>query len=453
MSAERAPRRPPVPPIPVRVAAALAVERTLASRAPAERFLAAGGSRLDERDRRLLAELVYGVLRWLRRLDWVIARAAARSLDAVDAELVAVLRVAALQLLVLERVPAHAAVSEAVDEARRRRGRAAAGFVNAVLRRIAAAPSFDAWPVELDDPVRRLAVESSHPDLLVERWWRFYGSERTRAMVAANNAQRALHLLGFRDRGGRELLAAELAEEGIAVVDSAISPVGAITDDRRALESAAYGAGLFYVQDEASQAAALIPAPVAGERVLDVAAAPGGKGFAILAAEPAARVVFADRSWRRLGTLEENLRRLRRSAPRVVADAEAPPWRDVFDRVVVDAPCTGTGTLRRHPELRWRFGVDELRGLADRALASLIGAASATRRGGLLVLITCSIEPEENEGVVDRFLRSRNDFSRHALAPGELPPADSIDPSAGRWRMLPAEGHDGFTVHVLHRAR
>jgi len=429
------------------------VTRTLAARSPADAILSAASSRFSERDRRLLAEIVYGTLRWLRRLDHAIEGAAARPASSIDGDLLTVLRVGAAQLLALERIPPHAAVSEAVELASRRAGRRAAGFVNAVLRRIAEKPSFDAWPVEIDDPMRRLAVESSHPDELVSRWWRFYGEERTRAIVAADNAPRRLHLLAFRDRGGPEALRAALAAEGVESDASALSPVGVVTADRRALSSSAYRDGLFYVQDEASQAAALVPPPAAGERVLDVAAAPGGKGLAILAAQPTAFVVFADRSLARLRRLDENLARLRRSAPRAVADAAAPPWRPSFDRVVVDAPCSGTGTLRRHPELRWRFSEPELRRLASESAIWLAGAAAAVAPGGRLLLVTCSIEPEENEEVVARVLALRSDLARESLVHAELPPSDAGDLEAGRWRVLPGGDHDGFSVHVLRRSR
>lgn len=421
----------------VRREAARVVDEALASQRPADTLIARAGARLEERDRRLLAELVYGTLRWLRRLDEVIAMAATRPFAAIDPDLRTTLRLGALQLLALDRIPAHAAVSEAVEEAKRRGGRGAASFANAVLRAVALRSEWAAWPVAERDPMRRLAIESSHPDELVARWWSRFGEERTRAIVEANNGDRALHLLAFRDRGGRDALARRLFAEGVESRASAVSPCGLVVTAGAPLASAAYREGDFYVQDEASQAAALVPPPRPGERVLDAAAAPGGKGLAILAAEPAARVVFADRSLARLGRAGQNLRRLRRDAPLVAADAELPPWRASFDRVVLDAPCTGTGTLRRHPELRWRFRETEVARLAaasSRMLAAL-GAAVAPR--GLLVLVTCSIEREENEEVAESFLASHAGFGRER----EL------------WRILPGDGHDGFSVSVFRRGR
>jgi 16S rRNA (cytosine967-C5)-methyltransferase len=444
---------PGKPPASVRAIAARALSRVLRSRAPADAILARKAAGLAGRDRRLLAELVYGALRWLRRLDHVIERAASRPLAGIDPALLDTLRVGAVQLLALERIPAHAAVSEAVEATRRERGRGAAGFVNAVLRRVAEAPRFDDWPVELADPVARLAVESSHPDELVRRWWRLYGEERTRTIVAADNAQRRLHLLAFEDRGGRTALAAALAAEGIATSPSALSPQGLLTGDREVLECEAYRQGLFYVQDEASQAAALVPPPVPDESVLDAAAAPGGKGLALVAAEPRVRVVFADRSLPRLRRLDQNLARLGRRAPRVVADAGEPPWRAAFDRVIVDAPCTGTGTLRRHPELRWRFSMAELARLASESAPRLAAAAAAVAAGGRLVLVTCSIEPEENEEVVERVLAGHAALRRERIDPLQVPASAVAELDRGLWRILPAADHDGFSVHVLHKNR
>jgi len=437
----------------VRGEAAAIVERTLTTLAPADRLLAPAAARFDSRDARLLAELVYGSLRWLRRLDHVVTLAASRPIDAIDPALLAVLRIAVLQLVVLDRVPAHAAVSEAVDEARRRRGAGAAGFVNAVLRRVARSPRWEDWPVELADPAARLAVESSHPDILVERWWHRFGEQRTRAVVAADNGPRPLHLLAFAARGGREVLARTLAGEGIETRASVVAPTGLIVGSGDALATRAFARGDFYVQDEASQAAAQVPPPTPGERVLDPAAAPGGKGLALVAREPGVRVFFADRSLGRIVRLVGNLERLGLDFPTAVADAASPPWRGVFERVVLDAPCTGTGTLRRHPELRWRFRLTELERLAAESRRMLSALAACVTPGGRLQLVTCSIEREENEAVVEAFLDGHPDFERYPIDPGSSPPADVGSAARGEWRLLPGAGHDGFSVHVLLRRR
>lgn len=435
------------------MAAAWVVERTLASRASADSFLGSALERFDERDQGLLRELVLGTLRWLRRIDHVIDRASHRRFEAIEPALRAPLRVAVYQILFLDRVPSHAAVHEAVDLARSLTHRGGASFVNAVLRRIARDPRLEAWPVEERDPIRRLAIESSHPDFLVERWLAHFGRRRTVDLLAANNRPRPLQLLAFRDRGGRELLAEGLIDEGLEVEPSVLSPLGLTVRRGNPLASEAFARGDLYVQDEASQAAALIPPPRPGERVLDAAAAPGGKSFALVAWDGELRPVLGDVSPERVRLLAANLRRLRRCLPLVVADARRPPLRPQFDRVVLDLPCTGTGTLRKHPELRWRISGAEIGRLADQALSLLAGAADLVVPGGLLVAITCSLEPEENERVVERFTAGRPDFAPLPLDGLLPPPVDGGIEAPGRWRLPTGGDHDGFTVSALVRLR
>lgn len=435
----------------MRVAAAWVVERTLSSQAPVDSFLAGALGRFDERDRGFLSELVYGTLRWLRRLDDVIDQASHRRFRKIEAPLLGPLRVATYQLLFLDRVPHHAAVHEAVEQARSLTHKGGASFVNAVLRRIARAPTLEEWPVKEADPVRRLAIEMSHPDFLVRRWLRRYGEAETRALLAVNNVPKPLQLLAFRDRGGRELLAERLIDANVEVEPSQLSLLGLIVRGGDAFAAAAFTDGDFYVQDEASQAAALIPPPQPGERVLDAAAAPGGKTFALLAWEPTIRPVLADVSLLRLRTVEENLSRLGRRHPLLLADAAQPPFNAAFDRVVVDLPCSGTGTLRKHPELKWRLSEEEVDRLASQGADLLAGTARAVAPGGLLVAITCSVEAEENERVVGRFLDEHGGFEPLDLEAELPPPLLAGVAGPGLWRLLPGGNHDGFTVQVLRR--
>jgi 16S rRNA (cytosine967-C5)-methyltransferase len=209
------------------------------------------------------------------------------------------------------------------------------------------------------------------------------------------------------------------------------------------------------VQDEASQAAALLPPPGRGERILDAAAAPGGKTFSLLAWEPTARPVLSDVSLARTALLRENLLRLHRPLPLAVADAGAPPFRGGFDRVVLDLPCTGTGTFRRHPELKWRISEGEIGRLTAQALRILAGGAPLVRPGGLLVAITCSLEEEENERVIARFLEGegRREWAPFPLAETLAPPFSAGVTGPGSWRVLPGGDHDGFSVNVLEKAR
>ncbi len=468
----------------VRSHAVSIVERALVSRAPVDAELSALASSFDERDQALLREIVFGTLRWLKRLDHVLESASGRTFEQIQPALLPVLRVAAYQLLFLDRVPAHAIVSEAVDEALRRSHKAAAGFVNAVLRRLAAKPQLSAWPVGAPgatgavavagltarstpvsspslratpaqptalDAVGRLAIESSHPHVLVGRWLAYYGEPVTRALLEANNRQKPMHLLAFRAKGGPDRLAELLRGEGVETEPSRLSSQGLIVRSGNALRSAAFASGEFYIQDEVAQLAANLPVPRAGERVLDVAAAPGGKGLALLAAEPSVRLVAADVALPRLATLVGNHHRLHSTAAFVAAAADPSPFTSAFDRVIVDYPCTGTGTLRKHPELKWRWSEAELARLAAQALRLLVGAAVAVAPGGLLVAISCSLEPEENELVGEQFLRLDPRFRRAAVA-GQVPAAaKSAESGEGTWRWLPAGDHDGFTVQLFER--
>ncbi len=435
----------------MRVSAAWVVERTLATLAPSSEFLSSALGRLDERDHALLRQLALGTLRWMRRLDQVIAAASNRPLKKIEPALRTPLRIAAYQLLFLDRVPAHAAVSEAVDHARRLTHRGGASFTNAVLRRIAREPDLAAWQVDEKDPCRRLAIENSHPDFLVARWNERFGSRRTVALIEANNRPKALHLLAFRDRGGRELLAENLIDEAIAVEPSKISPLGLVVRAGNPFHTAAFRRGEFYVQDEAGQAAALVPPLRPGERVFDAAAAPGGKSFTLLGADPSVRLVLADAATPRLATLRGNLRRLQRRLPVIAADAGRPPIGRPFDRVILDLPCTGTGTLRKSPELKWRISEREIGRLRSQSLRLLAGAAPLVAEGGYLVAITCSLEAEENEEVVERFLTDHPAFAPLPLEDYLDYPLDRWIVGPGAWRIFPAAEHDGFTVHALVR--
>ncbi len=437
----------------VRAAAAWVLERTLQSMAPADSFLDSALPRFDDRDQGLLRELVMGTLRWLRRLDAVIAAASSRSFEQIEEALRSPLRIATYQLLFLDRVPAHAAVHEAVEQAHQLTHRGGASFVNGVLRRIARAPRPEDWPVAESDPVRRLAIEKSHPDFLVARWLDRFGTARTLDLLDANNRPKPMHLLAFRDRGGRELLAESLIDEGLEVEPASLSPLGLIVRRGNPLASSAFQRGDLYVQDEASQAAALIPPPRREETVLDAAAAPGGKTFSLLAWEPSVRVTLSDVSVSRLVKVRENQRRLRRPLPLTVADAGAPPFRGPFDRVVLDLPCTGTGTLRRHPEIKWRISEGEIGRLSRQALRLLEGSAPLVAPGGRLVAITCSLEREENEDVMLRFLATHPEYSLLPLEELLESPVAAGITGPGGWRILTGGDHDGFTVNVLAKAR
>ena len=298
-----------------------------------------------------------------------------------------------------------------------------------------------------------MAIETSHPDLLVERWWHEFGESKTRRLLEANNRRKPWQLLAFRSKGGRREAAAKLVREGVQSRNSAVSPLGLVVDEGNPLETDLFDQGDLYLQDEASQAAALIPPPMAGERVVDLAAAPGGKTLGLIAWEPQVEVVASDRSLRRLDILRANRARLGQTFELLNTDALLPPFSDAFDRVVLDLPCTGTGTLRKHPELKWRIDLTEIERLSSQGLEMLTAGSALVRQGGLLCVITCSLEPEENSRVVQSFLGSRANFAPVDLGAVLSEPLDRWIVGPGAWQILPAEAHDGFTVHVLRRHR
>lgn len=436
----------------VREAAGWVVEQTLASMSPVDTYLDHALTQADPLDRGLLCELVLGTLRWLKRLDYTIGLAAHRDFDQIEPRLRVPLRLAAYQLFFLDRMPEHAIVHEAVEHARRATHRGGASFVNAVLRRLSHDRRLGAWPVQEASRVRRLAIEHSHPELLVERWLERFGEATTRNLLATNNRPKPVHVLAFKDRGGRELAAESLIDDGVEVEASRWAPLGLVVTEGDVLDCEAFAEGNLYIQDEASQTAALIPPPRAGERILDLAAAPGGKTFSVLALEPTCHCVMADVSLARLRLVRDNLKRLKRQISLLSMDGAQPALCQAFDRVILDLPCSGTGTLRKHPELKWRLTREEISRLAAESMSLLLGAADLVAANGLLVAMTCSIEAEENELMVAEFLRRRGDYAPLPLHDMLPKLHQSCIAGDGLWRLLPGEHHDGFTVHVLVRA-
>lgn len=435
----------------VRSLASWVVESSLASRSPTDRFFQQAETQLDDRDRRLLREIGLGTLRWLRRLDHVLESASSRRLEVVDARLRNPLRVATYQLLFLDRIPAHAAVNQAVEEARRQTDRRGAGFVNAVLRRIARSPDLEAWPVREGPLTRQLAIETSHPDLLVGRWLKHFGEQRTRALLVTNNRRKPMQILVLDGGAGRDSVISRLAAEGVVAEISTLSPMGLVVTGGNPIHTDPWRQGEIYLQDVASQAAALVPPPASGQQIVDLAAAPGGKSFSLLAYESELKLVAADRSFERLQTLRQNRDRLRLPMSLLLADGMLPPWRNSFDRVVLDLPCSGSGTLRKHPELKWRISEREIDRLSRQGLEMMGAAGDLVRLGGLLSVVTCSLEPEENSEIVSRFLEENQGFVKFDLE-GLLPP--SLSPGLsnyGQWQVLPSDVHDGFTVNVVRR--
>lgn len=429
------------------------VERDRAHAAP---LLDARGAALDPRDRDLLRALVKRTLREAIRLDHVLQRLVDRPVAGLDVAVRAALRLGAAQLLLFDRIPPHAAVAETVDAAKEIAPQAA-GLVNAVLRRLARdeeRPGRVVLPAGAD-PLARLALESAHPEWLVRRWVARFGERRAREALAADERDSAVDLLLDPRFGSEEELAASLAASGLAIERSGWAPLAATIVAGEPSADARIASGAIAVVDAAAQAIVeLLPA---AEVVVDLAAAPGGKTRAILARGKARRVLALERHLTRARRLARNLALGRRGgeARVVIGDAARPPLpRGRFASVLLDAPCSGTGTLRKNPEIRLRLDEPEIAACAARQLPLLEGAVDLLAPGGVLVYATCSLEREENEGVVEAILSRRNDIERRrpdaARLPEELARAVGND---GVVRILPSATTDGFTASILARVR
>ncbi len=392
----------------------------------------------DERDRGLTAEIVTGALRWQRSLDYLVEHFARRPLGKLDPDVLHILRLSLYQLLHLDRVPASAVVDDAVDLTRLARKGSASGFVNAVLRstlrqrnrlplpprpptraeRASASPAEVSGGGAAGDTVDRkaalayLGITHSHPDWLVARWFDRLGLDAAERWVRFNNETPRLTVRANTLRVTRDALAAALAAADIQSEPCRYSPDGLTITAGNPLRLPADGS--FLVQDEASQLVAFAAGAQPGERVLDLCASPGGKTVA-MAADMTDRglVVACDVRAKRMGLLRDTVRSSGAACIRIVRvpATGALPFEAVFDRVLVDAPCSGLGTIRRDPDIRWRRQESDLAALAADQATLLDRAASVVRTGGRLVYATCSSEPDENEVVIDAFLSRHPDFA------------------------------------------
>jgi len=408
--------------------------------------------KLSLEDRRFTYELVLGVLRWQGQLDYFIEKYAARPIEQFDLPVLIALRLALYQIRFLDRVPEHSAVDESVALVKARGAGHAAGFVNALLRR-ACRSKGDPPGEKSADELERLSIELSHPRWLVEKWIGDFGLEEAIALMRANNVPPPL-VIRFNTLLGTEREITEaLNREGVNVEPSRYVP-GAykVTSGTLSKDTPLLKQGWVYIQDEASQLVAHLVSPQPGMKVLDLCAAPGGKATHIAALmRNSGRIVAGDLHFHRVMTLRAVASRLGAKIihPIVLDGRKELPFAPAgqLERVVVDAPCSGTGTLRRNPEIKWRFSKSDLRTVCQIQFALLSQAAMHVAMGGWLVYSTCALEPEENEEQVERFLAERREFG--VLVP-RLP--DELLSGAGFVRTFPDEdGMDGFFVAVLER--
>lgn len=421
------------------------------------------GASVKQEDAALATELTLGVLRRRRLLDFLLERQLKKPVTRLDLPVAIALRVGLYQLRFLARIPARAAVNESVELVKRAKKTSAATLVNAVLRRLADEAkqlADNLVPAGLSQ-AERLGILHSHPTWMVERWLGRWGEARTMALLEANNRAARLSC-ALHDASRQQEIFAELQKDGLHVEPGQLLRSAFSVSAGSPARTEAFRRGWISIQDEASQSIPLLLDVHAGDRVLDLCAAPGGKTPPLVrAAGDKGFVVAADRHAHRLRAMREQFKRLGlRKVMLVELDATQPsPFEGKFQRILVDAPCSGTGTLARHPEIRWRLKPEQLNELHQLQVAMLANAASQLASGGRLVYSTCSMEMEENETVLAEVLNRDSSLRLVAgheavhslkanLAPG-VEAADLFDGS-GHFRTFPGEHPtDGFFAAIL----
>jgi len=447
---------------PARLAAYEVLRAVDARRQDLPSALAHVRSRLtDDRDRALAGEIATGTLRWQGAFDVVIESFAKRSIAKFDTEVVVILRMTAFQLLHLDRIPAAAAVNDAVALAGKAGKKSASGLVNAIARRISRERNHLPLPPRPESTFSRetalayLEKTLSHPQWIAARWLDRYGFEAAERWELFDNEPAALTLRANTLRLSRDTLAERLRTVDVETAPTRFAPDGLVVTHGNPLLTTSANEGVFLVQDEASQLIAELAAVRPGERILDACASPGGKTTAMAARLNNSGLIAAtDIRGRRVDLLARTIAAMGASCVRVVrADTSSTlPFRSKFDCVLLDAPCSGLGTLRRDPDVRWKRSADELQRLAATQLQMLTRAADVVLAGGRLVYATCSSEPEENEQVVAAFLSSRDDF---VLAPERVRSTlSSFVTPDGHFRTFPfRDGLEAFFAAIMVKTK
>jgi 16S rRNA (cytosine967-C5)-methyltransferase len=412
---------------------------------------------LSTLDHALATELVMGVLRWRSRLDAEIATASSQPLSKLDIEILIALRLALYQFLWLDRIPQRAALHESVELVKRARKRSAAPFVNAVLRKLSAAPrNRDVAVQDGTASPETLARIFAHPRWLVERWTRAYGPSATLHICHYNQAVPAVAI--------RLRMPAEeehLEQEGITLIPGSLVASARRVQAGDVTKTQAFLTGQIVIQDEASQLVAALLGH--GSNILDCCAAPGGKTLAIADHNPAAAITAVELHAHRSRLLQKLILASHSTAQiKIVnADAQHLPTSLPFDRVLADVPCSGTGTLARNPQIKWRLTLDDLTELHERQAAILRSALAQVAPAGSLIYSTCSLEKEENENVVEHALVENDSFRardcrielERLKAAGQLSWPDPASLTCGPYlRTIPGvHPCDGFFAAILER--
>jgi 16S rRNA (cytosine967-C5)-methyltransferase len=423
---------------------------------------------LSRQDHSLLQELTLGVLRWRGQLDYLAAHYSRRAADRLDTAVRIALHIGLYQIRFLTRVPAHAAVNESVEMIKEHGSRGAASLVNAVLRAAERdrRTSLDRLLESVTDPLERLSVETSHPRWLLERWTARYGTEEARQLALSNNSP---HRAWFRfnsNRAPEGETRAWFAANDYPVEDSSLVP-GAASLAGRGISSRSdpVREGRIFFQDAASQLVSYMAAGTRDQRdpsapplrVADLCAPPGGKSFILESLLPDALFVAGDLHRQRLRVMRSLARQLNGRLPALIeldATAGLPFKAGAFDVVLVDAPCTGLGTLQRNPEIKWRLKPRKILELAARQRVLIEHAGTLVRSGGLLTYSVCSTEPEEGEDIVAEFKRAHpeyRDVTRERLVELGLDAEQFLTKSYGARTLTHRQQTESFFVAVLWR--
>ncbi len=369
-------------------------------------------SSLSKADRSLAVEIVYGTLRWQKHLDWLLAWFYRGEWERLAAAIRCNLEMALYQIRFLDRVPSYAVVDEAVRMARQDGGERQAALVNGLLRNILRQKTLPEPPDVADDPAAAIAIRYSHPEWLVRRWIDAFGPERTIQICASNNERPSVGVRVNPLKATRESVLSVLESDGFDVEPSLLlDEMLVLSKSGEIAQTKLFRDGAISIQDVSAALVAHLIDPQPGEVILDVAAAPGGKSFHLAERSGGqARILSMDIHHTRLRKIRETGRRLGFDCVNtLVADGRALPVRTA-DKILIDAPCSGIGVIRRRPEIRWRMQESEITKLNQIQRDLLETSAEILKPGGVLVYSTCTVIPEENRLMVEAFCRSHPEF-------------------------------------------
>jgi len=410
-------------------------------------------------DRAFLTELTYGVIRWEGKLDWVIRHFSKIPIDKIELEALNILRLGLYQLFFLSRTPASAAVNESVELAKGIRGKKGAGFVNAVLRSSLRQKDEIRYPDIKEDPALHISVVQSHPLWLVQRWVREMGVEETLKICTFNNQISSLTLRTNTLKIIREDLIKKLKEKELKPFPTNFSEEGiGLQDPPPTSELPFIKEGLYIIQDEASQLITTILDPKPGERILDACAAPGGKTTHIAQRMGNQGEIFAlDLNQEKLALIEGISQRLGIKIIKTIkgdAAQSLPISQELrFDRILVDVPCSGFGTLRKNPDLKWRRGEEDIKRLSKLQLSILRNLSGYLKGKGVLVYSTCTIFHEENEDVVEKVLKVHPEFQLDRMDKILSPQYYSFTQNGYFKTFPPKDKMDGFFVARMIKSK